>query len=635
MNSHRLLTNLFGLLLLLCATVSLEAQTPQQVHNQVRVMSYNVRHGQGLDEVLKPERIGQLLNRYALDVVALQEVDSCTERVDGRNLLQEWADQTGLHPTYAKAIPFQGGGYGVGILSKEQPLSVRRVSLPGREEPRMLLMAEFERYVFACTHLSLTEEDRMASLPIIQGEAQRAGKPFILAGDWNDEPTSPFLQQMRAHFDLANGAHSQESWNFSATFPADRPNVCIDYIGIYRPTSQGLIPSGLARPVAEKVASDHRPLMGVLQFKMPADQLLYHQPYLQRMEPEGVTILYQTRALAHSWVEYGTDTLSLATSRQLAGGQEVVHDVEHRVRLEQLTPGATYYYRVCVQEIVNSEAYSKTFGDTYRTPFFRFQLPTAQTKDFTALIFNDMHMVPEVMQAMSRLAARTPHDLVVFNGDCLPEPTDRDHALQIVHTLADLFDGAQVPIDFLRGNHEIRNNYSSGMLSLFETANGQTYHAFSWGDTRFVMLDCGEDKPDDHWVYYGLNDFTQFRQDQVAFLQQELKHPAFKRASRRILIHHIPLWYGTADNESGEVSLPCRNLWLPALQKARFDVSLNAHTHQFASYAKGELGNPYPVVVGGGPSLKEATMLVLQKQGKSLTLRALNAAGEELLHLVL
>ena len=139
---------------------------------------------------------------------------------------------------------------------------------------------------------------------------------------------------------------------------------------------------------------------------MPAEQLLYHQPYLQRMEPEGVTILYQTRALAHSWVEYGTDTLSLATSRQLAGGQEVVHDVEHRVRLEQLTPGATYYYRVCVQEIVNSEAYSKTFGDTYRTPFFRFQLPTAQIKDFTALIFNDLHLVPEVMQAMSRLAAR-------------------------------------------------------------------------------------------------------------------------------------------------------------------------------------------------------------------------------------
>ena len=64
-------------------------------------------------------------------------------------------------------------------------------------------------------------------------------------------------------------------------------------------------------------------------------------------------------------------------------------------------------------------------------------------------------------------------------------------------------------------------------------------------------------------------------------------------------------------------------------------MSLNAHTHQFASYAKGELGNPYPVVVGGGPSLKEATMLVLQKQGKSLTLRALNAEGEELLHLVL
>lgn len=618
--------------LLAAQPASVTAQTQRQTDNQIRVMTYNVHHGAGLDKKLDLARIARVVTKYHPEVVALQELDSCTHRTNGVYQLGELAEQTQMTGTFAKAIPFGGGSYGVGILSKEKPLSVRRVVLPGREESRVLLMAEFSRYIFACTHLSLTPEDSERSFDIIRAEAQKAGKPFIVAGDWNLDARSEQIKQIRRDFNLANGAHSQEDWNFSPTFPADKPDSCLDYIGIYRPTDGGLIPSGLARPVSEKVASDHRPLFGVLQFKVPADGLIYNNtPYLQNLTSDGVTVMYQTTALAHTWVEYGTDTLStLAVRRQLAGGQEVVHDIEHKVRLDGLQPGTTYYYRVCAREIVNSEAYSKTFGNTYATRFFRFTVPAADTDSFTALIFNDMHLDEPTMQAMSQLAARTPHDFLVFNGDCLPEPHNREHAIRIVHRLTDYFGSAETPTEFLRGNHEIRNNYSSGMLSLFDTPEGETYHAFSWGDTRFVLLDCGEDKSDSHWVYYGLNDFTRFREDQAAFLQKELVSKAFKKASRHILIHHIPLWFERPDNESGDLSVACRKLWLPYLQKAGFDVSVNAHTHQFATYAKGELGNPYPVVVGGGPSVKSATMMILQKQGKKLTLRVLNAQGEEI-----
>lgn len=608
----------------------LMAQTPLQLGNQIRVLTYNVRHCEGMDAVQNPARIGNIIRRYHPDVVALQELDSCTQRVGGKYQLGILAESTGMIPTSASAIPFQGGRYGIGILSKEKPLSVRRVPLPGREEARMLLIAEFPRYMFACTHLSLTPEDQLTSFDIIRAEAARCGKPFIVAGDWNADPKTELMKGVRKDFYLANGAHSQESWNFSPTFPSDKPDTCIDYIGIYRPTNGGLIPSGLARPVSEPVASDHRPLFGVLQFEVPGKELLYHEPYLQHLTENGVTVMYQTRALAHSWVEYGTDTTSLKSARQLSGGQEVVHDVEHKVRLDGLVPGTTYYYRVCVKEIVNSEAYSKTFGNTYRTHFYRFTVPAVDTKNFTALIFDDMHLNEPVMQKMSKLAAGIPHDFVVFNGDCLPEPRNRDHAMQIVHRLADLFNGAEIPCDFLRGNHEIRNNYSSGMLSLFDTPGGETYHAFSWGDTRFVMLDCGEDKADDSWVYYGLNDFTKFRQDQAEFLKKEIASKEYKKASRHVLMHHIPLWYGSREATGGDLSIPCRDLWLPYLEKAGIDVSINGHTHRSAVYEKGELGNPYPVVVGGGPSEKSARMLVLRKEGKTLSLSILNIEGEEI-----
>lgn len=84
-----------------------------------------------------------------------------------------------MFPTYAPAIDFDGGKYGVGMLSKEKPVSYRYIALPGREEERVLLWVEFERYIFCCTHLSLTPEDRMLSLPILRREAASAHKPLI------------------------------------------------------------------------------------------------------------------------------------------------------------------------------------------------------------------------------------------------------------------------------------------------------------------------------------------------------------------------------------------------------------------------------------------------------------------------
>ncbi|MDE6119332.1 MAG: hypothetical protein K2F82_05650, partial [Muribaculaceae bacterium] len=69
----------------------------------------------------------------------------------------------------------------------------------------------------------------------------------------------------------------------------------------------------------------------------------------------------------------------------------------------------------------------------------------------------------------------------------------------------------------------------------------------------FVTLDCGEDKPDDTWVYYGLNDFTALRREQAAFLRDELKSKAHRQAFRRVLIHHIPLWGNTDAPLHGDV----------------------------------------------------------------------------------
>ncbi|MBQ1908765.1 MAG: hypothetical protein II170_02375, partial [Bacteroidaceae bacterium] len=154
--------------------MSLVASQPCQAKRvrTVRLSTYNIQHGAGMDEQIDYVRQAEIIRKAKAEVAAIQEVDSMTHRNGGRYALDEMRRKAKLpYATFAPAIDFQGGKYGVGLLSRKRPLSVKRIPLPGREESRMLLVAEFRNYVVACTHLSLTAEDRMNSVPVIVAEA--------------------------------------------------------------------------------------------------------------------------------------------------------------------------------------------------------------------------------------------------------------------------------------------------------------------------------------------------------------------------------------------------------------------------------------------------------------------------------
>lgn len=220
---------------------------------QVQIMSYNVRHCAGMDLVVDYDRTAEVILKQMPDVIALQELDSMTGRSGQKYQLEELAKRTSYFSVFGKAIDYDGGGYGVGVLTKEQPLSTKRIPLPG-EEPRVLLVVELKDYVIACTHLDLEESERWASVPLIINEAQRWEKPFILAGDWNDTPESQLLLELTRFFTINSGN--------DYTFPADKPTECIDYVATFNNSPGKTIESVV---VDEPEASDHRPLMVKLQ----------------------------------------------------------------------------------------------------------------------------------------------------------------------------------------------------------------------------------------------------------------------------------------------------------------------------------------------------------------------------------
>jgi endonuclease/exonuclease/phosphatase family metal-dependent hydrolase len=139
--------NIYCIICLLAMAISAHSQ------DNLKLMSYNIRNAKGMDGIYSFQRIANVINNEAPDVVAVQEIDSMTTRSNQTYVLGEIAERTQMHASYAPAISFQGGKYGIGILSKEKPLNINTYPLPGREEERMRMVAEFEDYFFACTHL--------------------------------------------------------------------------------------------------------------------------------------------------------------------------------------------------------------------------------------------------------------------------------------------------------------------------------------------------------------------------------------------------------------------------------------------------------------------------------------------------
>jgi endonuclease/exonuclease/phosphatase family metal-dependent hydrolase len=216
----------------------------------LRLMSYNIRNAKGMDNKTDYDRTALVLKQANADIIALQELDSVTKRNGGENVIKVLADKTVLFDVFGAAINYQGGKYGVGILSKQKPLHYYTIPLPGKEEERVLLVAEFKKYVIFCTHLSLTGADRLTSVTIINEQAAKFKKPIYLLGDLNAEPTSDAIKNLKIKWTMLSSE--------APTFPAPVPTKCIDYIFTYNNNKIKVISN---KVLDEPLTSDHRPVL--------------------------------------------------------------------------------------------------------------------------------------------------------------------------------------------------------------------------------------------------------------------------------------------------------------------------------------------------------------------------------------
>ncbi|MEL7601416.1 MAG: hypothetical protein A2W86_06145 [Bacteroidetes bacterium GWD2_45_23] len=266
------------LLLLTLTLFSSKAQTLSQQSNlfpqkerTIRIMSYNIHHGQGMDNKMDVERIGKLIIDIQPEVIGLQEVDSMVNRSGNIDILQLLSTQTGMYATFGYSILHDGGKYGNGMLTREKPLTVDKIALPDIREARSALIVELKDYVVINTHFSLDEAERIESVKIIADWAKKYDKPVFLIGDLNATPDSPPLEILKKEWQILSNPKQPTS-------PSINPVRTIDYVLGYVSNGQTYTKHN-AQVIDEQVASDHRPLFVDIQLKNRINHEKVYLPY--------------------------------------------------------------------------------------------------------------------------------------------------------------------------------------------------------------------------------------------------------------------------------------------------------------------------------------------------------------------
>jgi endonuclease/exonuclease/phosphatase family metal-dependent hydrolase len=243
----------------------------------VRILIYNIHAGRDAEGTDNLERVAELLRHSRADIALLQEVDKGTRRSGGVDQPAVLARLTGFHVAFGKTLDYQGGEYGIAIVSRWPIRAETLIALPvsppqeragGSYEPRgaqrVVIASPFGDVVAINTHLDASSGDNWRRqevrtvLAIADSARARPGSRLLVGGDFNSTPES-------AVQDMIRSTALRDAWlgcgrGDGFTYPAKAGVKRIDYLYI-EPTMRCV-----TAEVLESGASDHRPLLVHVRF---------------------------------------------------------------------------------------------------------------------------------------------------------------------------------------------------------------------------------------------------------------------------------------------------------------------------------------------------------------------------------
>ncbi|WP_289055688.1 endonuclease/exonuclease/phosphatase family protein [Carboxylicivirga marina] len=237
--------------------------------SNIKVMSYNIKHGYGMDNVLDLNRAAEIIKVQAPDLCGLQEIDNYCRRSDSVAQTEYIAQFLNMTGTFVKFMDFQGGEYGMATLSSRPLVSTKILTLPdGLDEPRSAIVQEVQiaeacTLLFVNVHFDYVDGNEGVASRLNQAKAlmeyiNSIDKAAIITGDFNCEPRSSTMQYFYDQgFEFVHKGEDNLSYQGDTKLE-------IDHV-IYRHTSKVEIRAKSIRLLDEPIVSDHRPLIAELE----------------------------------------------------------------------------------------------------------------------------------------------------------------------------------------------------------------------------------------------------------------------------------------------------------------------------------------------------------------------------------
>ena len=196
-------------------------------------------------------------------------------------------------------------------------------------------------------------------------------------------------------------------------------------------------------------------------------------------------------------------------------------------------------------------------------------------------------------------------DLLVLNGDIPDHSGDLAH-FDLIYRLCESITGGMKPCIFSRGNHDTRGIYAENIADYTPTDGGRSYFTFRLGRVWGLVLDCGEDKPDDHEAYGHTNCCHAFREEETAFLHRVADAKEYEESGieYRLVIAHHPFTHIL--KPPFDIEQDIYGEWARILKNdIRPNLMLSGHLHTYEVSQIGgrldDLGQSCPIVVASTP----------------------------------
>lgn len=265
-----------------------------------------------------------------------------------------------------------------------------------------------------------------------------------------------------------------------------------------------------------------------------------------------------------------------------------------KIRVPQQALNGAKTYTVVFRPSVCRRGYFSELGETERVSF-AFQ-PVEKTDHLHVYHLADVHDGFSVAKETASFFGED-LDLLVLNGD-MAEPETEEKILEVCRFAGELSQG-KLPVLMARGNHDTRGRLAERFSEYFPTNGKQTYYELELGCLRAIVLDCGEDKPDSHAEYGGVNDFAAFRRRETEFLKSLRPSPD----QLTFAVCHIPPAQPTAQRGGlFDIEDAVYREWNTELARLSVQFMLSGHIHSTYILEKNDPNSlrphDYPVIVG-------------------------------------